>query len=169
MQSIPPLGAWGIPGIRKTGSGKVVEAQPWQSKFFQQSLLCILSLNQRDLFRFHFAAILRELAVDFAANAEHLLFAGGLWESGVNFFVEDGQTAFEVFEIKSAGSPKKRDDRREGLSEFGQSRGQIGIRGVLLFGCDCDLFHVSVEVASQVIAREWLGGRLLRLRRGAGR
>jgi len=75
--------------VGKFDSGKVVEAQPWQTKLFQQSLLYILSLNQRDLFRFHFAAILRELAVDFAADAKHLVVAGVLGERRLNFFVKD--------------------------------------------------------------------------------
>src|ERR1700742_1892004 len=101
MQSIPPFEARGVPGATGTvlRSGKVVEAQPRQPKLFQQSLLYILSLNQRDLFRFHFAAILRELAVDFAADAEHLVFARDLRERSLKLFVEDGEAALEVFEV----------------------------------------------------------------------
>ena len=118
MQSIPPFGAWVIRRLSKTDSGKIVEAKPRQSKLFQQSLLYILSLNQRDLFCFHFAAILRELAVDFAADAEHLVFGGVLRQRGLDFFVEDGQAALEVFEVERARRVEERQDRCERGGEF---------------------------------------------------
>jgi hypothetical protein len=122
MQSIPPLGAWGT-----LFSGKVVEAQPWQSKLFQQSLLYILSLNQRDLFRFHFAPILRELAIDFAADTEHLVFSGVLCERGLEFFVENGQTALEILKVEVPAGFDQRQDRYERVNEFGQPTCQLMI------------------------------------------
>jgi len=127
MQSIPPFGVWEFLLSRKPVSGKVVEAQPWQSKLFQQSLLCILSLNQSDLFRFHFAAIGRELAVDFAADAEHLVFGGMLGEGGLDFFVEDSEAAFEVFEVERAGGFEQGQHRCQGANEFGQPICQLMI------------------------------------------
>src|SRR6202000_721437 len=113
MQSIPPFGAWGIPDLNELVSGKVVEAQPWQAKFFQQSLLYILSLKQSDLFRFHFATILRQLAVDFTTNAQHLIFYGVLCEGSLNFFIEDGKAPFKVLEVDHRGGVEKQQDRRE--------------------------------------------------------
>src|ERR1700723_2026899 len=141
MQSIPPSGAWGI-----LVSGKVVEAQPWQSKLFQQSLLYILSLNQSDLFCFHFAAILRELAIDFAADAEHLVFRGVLGEGGLGFFVEDGEPPLKVFEVEVAAGFEKRQDRYQRRNEFGQSICQLMIRRFLFFGCGRNLSDVASEI-----------------------
>src|ERR1700761_1959953 len=129
MQSIPPFEARGVPGATRTvlRSGKVVEAQPWQTKFFQQSLLYILSLNQRDLFRFHFAPILRELAIDFAANVEHLVFRGVLRERGLELFVEDRETALKILKVEVPAGFDQRQDRYERVNEFGQPTCQLMI------------------------------------------
>src|SRR5271163_712127 len=59
----------------KRASGKVVQAQPRQPKFFQQTLLQILFFDERDLFRLHLSPVRRKLPVHLPPDLQHRFFA----------------------------------------------------------------------------------------------
>src|SRR5277367_792470 len=56
-------------------SGKIIQTQPRQMKFFQQPLLHKLFFDQRNLFRFHLSPVCRKLPVHLASDLQHRFFA----------------------------------------------------------------------------------------------
>src|SRR5579864_2006021 len=52
---------------------QIIQAEPREAECFEQPLLNVLTLNQRQLRRGHFSSVGRERLVHFAPGAEHLL------------------------------------------------------------------------------------------------
>ena len=92
---------WGrtLGGLR-CRSGEVKEAQPRQTEFLEQAFLNILFLDQCQLLGFHFAAICRQLAVQFAADSQHQFFRSMTCQKRLGFFIQNRQPPLEIFQIE---------------------------------------------------------------------
>src|SRR5690242_2861587 len=97
-----------VVALGKRRSGKVIQAQARQSKFFEQTLLRVLFFDQSDLFRLHFSTVGCKLAVHLSPDLQHSFFACVARQCRVEFVVQDCHPSFQIFEVQCTWRIKDR-------------------------------------------------------------